>query len=85
MENETVKKPKVSVAVVGVGYRGTPPLYAVLDTRTGRVHGKPRTATPAPTSLTFSDRLLRNAGPSKRFTPSSIISRRTRPKPFASF
>jgi hypothetical protein len=53
---------------------GTLSLYAALDTRTGRVHGKPRRATAAPTSWISSAKWSRNASRSRTSTKSSARS-----------
>ena len=62
---------------------GTLSLYAALDTKTGRVHGKTAARHTSADFAISSEKWSRNARPSKRFTSSSTISRRTRRKLFA--
>ncbi len=59
---------------------GTLSLYAALDTKTGRVHGRPRPATPAVTSLPSLKKWYRCARPNSRFISSSTTSLPTKPE-----
>jgi len=60
---------------------GTLSLYAALDTKTGRVHGKTAARHTSADSSISSERWWRNADRSKRSISFSTISRRTRLKP----
>jgi transposase len=61
---------------------GTLSLYAALDTKTGRVHGRPRPATPAATSLPSSKKWYRCARQGNRFISSSTTSPPTKHNSF---